>query len=452
MHFVLAAMLGPASFGAFALGFYSLQLLHSIGALGLYNGIQHFAPAIIASKTPANASPLFRKALILALCASCFLAFTLWLLTDSIAVVFQSQAFAESTSALAPALPFLVASTLVAYSFNVLGKPWKFTLARDVFPFVFMFMGIAIFATPNLKVEVISQGATAGFAFFGTMALIYFLFSLSKGSQTGVDAISSRELLAYSIPTALASGASLLYVQSDRLMLGLLSSDADVGVYSVSATICTQLSVLPATIAIILAPRLAKHRTSGSFSSEQSLFSQAVGWSIFLVMVGGALLISLSDVLLSLCGPLYLPGTPVIFTLVTAHMATSTFSTIAGYSLTICGKPLLSLLVSLLSAGVNIALNLLLIPRYGMIGAAYGTGAGLICAAILSTWLLRRHVNLSAFSPQQTRYVLYGAVIVSLAVFFRMLGQVELAAICLPILAALAGLRLFRYSGAIVRS
>jgi len=91
-------------------------------------------------------------------------------------------------------------------------------------------------------------------------------------------------------------------------------------------------------------------------------------------------------------------------------------SFLAGYTLVIINRQRFGIFVSLAALLVNVALNLLLIPYYGIEGAALVTVATELCVSLMLYLYIYRHEKLAPFSKKLIRVVfaVCGTVMVSL--------------------------------------
>ncbi|RLE23717.1 MAG: hypothetical protein DRJ65_11295 [Acidobacteria bacterium] len=159
----------------------------------------------------------------------------------------------------------------------------------------------------------------------------------------------------------------LLYLRIDIVMLGLLSGDAEVGLYFTAARVLEASFILPHVVMLVVFPRLAQR------GSGQKLFARTV------VALGlSGLLASLA---LAATGRWLIPqiyGADWIRTgdiLILLSLAAP--AVFLGYCLTqaLVAQDLQEryLVVALIGLGLNIGLNLFLIPRFGGMGAAGAT-------------------------------------------------------------------------------
>ncbi len=431
MNLVLARLLGPESFGALALAMLGMQILSSIGSLGMYNGLQHFAPLLQTDDGPGPVRRLIAKALLLSTLGATATGI-LWLLaTPTIADAFDNQLVAASMQPFSLALPFFAISTVTAFAFNSIGKPLGYTIFRDIAPYVFMFLGIGAWTVSSFSLERVCVGAASGIILWGVLSTALLWMSLPRPGSSSASLPSAWTLVRFSLPTAITAVASLIYLQSDRVMLGLLSSEADVGIYSVCSNMSMQLLVVPGAIAISLAPRLMILIRERGMTEAQRTYASGISSAAFVGAFLGCLIILFPTELLSLVGQEYTLGSGALQILTTGALCLGAPSVVAGYSLSICGKPKTALIISVASASINIGLNSVLIPRYGLSGAAIATCTALAVTAVTASAALNRHAGFRPWQPGWSTLASAIVAMIMIATTGMLLQAPLVAALCI---------------------
>lgn len=187
--------------------------------------------------------------------------------------------------------------------------------------------------------------------------------------KVGFDLKNLKELIIYSFPVMLASLFSTLLNQSDRYILGYLSSSADVGLYSLAYNICGLLNFL------VIAPfALAFSVMSwNKLKSENAVrfFTKNITY-LFFVITYLALALSLAT-----------PNLIKIFTLnkdywtakdvvpwIAIAMPFYGISIISFFSFYVTGKTFYVLYFTIAALIINVTLNFIFIPLFNMYGAA----------------------------------------------------------------------------------
>jgi O-antigen/teichoic acid export membrane protein len=247
-------------------------------------------------------------------------------------------------------------------------------------------------------------------------------------------------LLRYALPQSLARALYRANLWVDILMLTWLATLADVGVYRVSVALA-MLGALPVMASTTMfGPVVAELVYARDMDRLNALLKIVTRW---LIVISAPLYIGvllLPDLILALFDPAYLAGTTALGVLM-AGQAIYVACAPTGACLTNAGYAMLNLINGLVAVAINVALNLLWIPEYGIMGAA---GAS---ASALSLWSLLRvievHVLLKC-SPVSARSVvaIVGAVGMGLGLSGLLAGQGPLVRVLSVAAALLVGLGL----------
>ncbi|MDE7179929.1 MAG: flippase [Muribaculaceae bacterium] len=190
-----------------------------------------------------------------------------------------------------------------------------------------------------------------------------------------------------------------LYVFLNSIMLGFISGDAEVGYFTAGTRIPHIALVIIGTINNVLFPRCAYLLQQG----DREGFSQLIHKSLGLIqglayplMVG--IMVLSSPLIMIFCGPDYGPSVGVMLLNAPVILAI-TFANLTGVQVL---YPLdkLNILIMSVSVGavVNLGLNLLLMPRFGALGAAIATLVAEF--GVLTTQLIAGR-GLFPFTPRQ---------------------------------------------------
>ena len=189
----------------------------------------------------------------------------------------------------------------------------------------------------------------------------------------------------------------------DVLMLGLLADARDTGLYR-GATVLSQLVVFGLGIVnFLILPDIAGMHARGDRIGLQRLVTRAARIVSLMAAVGLGILLFAGHPLLSLLfGAEFTEAYMALIILAFGQLVNAVFGPVA-LVLNMTGHERLTLIGVLVAVGVNVLLNLLLIPRFGMEGAACASAAALITWNVVLAIILRRRVGYcsSVIRPRQ---------------------------------------------------
>jgi O-antigen/teichoic acid export membrane protein len=375
---ILARALGPTGRGTIA--FITVTALVAARLAGL--GIGE-ATAVFVAKRPEARGALLANAVVFMLGGA--------LVASAIACGALVAVGDERPAGVgAPELAILAGATLV----SALGESgYFFLLGTDRLKAVALITATASWVYPLFLLALWStvgltvlRAAIAWTAAESLRAAAYLGQALRGVTLARINLRLIAEAVSFGLRAWVGSLARFLNFRTDQILMGFLASEAALGVYAVAVNASEVLLYLPAAMATALLPAAA--RAEGGLRTEQALgtFRSAALLTAAAVLAAAAL------------GPLLLPVvfgaafeasvTPFLWLLPGAlgFAATAVFSSalMAGSS------PGLSSVGPLVALVLGIALDLVLIPRFGASGAAAAASAAFLTGGLAALVVFRR--------------------------------------------------------------
>ena len=165
-----------------------------------------------------------------------------------------------------------------------------------------------------------------------------------------------------------------IYTSSDMTILGLYKGDFQVGLYSTSVKIYNIVNTVVASVAWVVMPQLSANFEKKDYKRINALLKYSLN---FIIVLGLPCLVGLNaitkEIILLIAGEAYL-GAELSLRILTISLACSFISGWIGNMMLLpAGKEKICLKSSVVSALVNIVLNLILIPKWGLNAAAATT-------------------------------------------------------------------------------
>lgn len=322
-------------------------------------------------------------------------AFTVAVLHEQIARwLFGETRYAGAVLIAAAALPVTGLASLTRQVLRLRFQPWRYMTSALIA--ALGGSGVALTA-----VLVLDRGVEG--VFFGT--LVGALLSVAYNAVTGWAAIGRtfsrpelRTMLAFGLPL-LPAALSLWVLQFlDRIMLSKLGTLSDVGQYAVANRIAMPLLLLVTAFATAYAPFLLSLFSTDA-GAEKQLRGRMLGYVVGGLTVAGVALSLCSRELLAVLAPGFEDAYLAVWLIVIGTVAFgATAVTTAGFTLARRTKYMAT--YSGLAAAVNVGLNFILIPLWGMPGAAASTA---IAYLVLSTvyYLRAQDVYPTPYEPRK---------------------------------------------------
>lgn len=186
-----------------------------------------------------------------------------------------------------------------------------------------------------------------------------------------------------------------LRTRSHLLMLGLMKPAAEVGIYNVAQSTATPVLLVLGAFMALGAPRLAALYSQGRREVLQDSLERLMHW-IFWPSVVGALLIWWSaNLIFPLFGREFVRARPATMVLLLTNLVDAGIGPV-GWLLDLTGNQLSVVRARVGSVLIGLILDVLLIPRAGVTGAAIAASVGLL---VLAVWLYALNVKLLDLRP-----------------------------------------------------
>ncbi len=201
-----------------------------------------------------------------------------------------------------------------------------------------------------------------------------------------------RHLLSLTPAFTAALIISKLYNNTDSLILGFLRGVGEVGLYSIPAKASTALQALiPMAFVITLFPAFSYY-FDNSREKLKKIFEKSIGYLLMTAMPTALGLYILIPKILAFIWPSYLEAARP-FEIMTMALPFAFLSFPTGYFLNACNQPGKTTLNRGIGLAINIIMNIILIPRYGVLGAAISFAATNVIQFILDMVFVYRIIR-----------------------------------------------------------
>ena len=198
-----------------------------------------------------------------------------------------------------------------------------------------------------------------------------------------------RLWLGVSLPLLLLESFALLMMNIDILLLELFVTPDRIAVYFAAARTISFISFIHFAVSAVAIRRFALAYAERDAGRARAQLAKFRNWTLWPSLAAAVVFLGLGKFILALFGPEFPSAWPVMFALVSGHLARA----LAGPAeslLVVSGHQTYTAIVTGVTAALNIVLNLTLIPRYGLTGAGAATAAAFAFQALLLTLAARR--------------------------------------------------------------
>jgi O-antigen/teichoic acid export membrane protein len=205
-----------------------------------------------------------------------------------------------------------------------------------------------------------------------------------------------RYWMVTSLPIAFVDGFFLLLTYVDILILQMFVGPADIAVYYAATKTLAMLNFIYFAVSAASAHRFAQYYVAGETEKLESFLKDAVRWTFWPSLVFGLALLALGEPILALFGAGFTEGYPLLFVLIIGLLARSSVGP-AERLLSMQDQQMASAMIYACAFATNLVLCLILIPHFGLIGAACSTASAIVCESTLLYVITKRRLGLHIF-------------------------------------------------------
>lgn len=191
------------------------------------------------------------------------------------------------------------------------------------------------------------------------------------------------------------SVSSMIFNSIDQMMLGALVSASAAGAYNIAIRITNLVEIPTSSVAAIVFPQSARRIETDGKEAVKHLYEKSVGTILALLLPGLLFIFLFPDLVVTLLAGNTYPETIPILQVTILYCLLIPYGRQFGTLLDSMGKPKLTFCIVLICATINIVLNYILISKFGIIGAAYGTLSANAIGFVIAQSVLRKELNVN---------------------------------------------------------
>ena len=379
---VVARLLGVQLFGYYALGLTIYKFSSLMAQLGLNNGVLRFVPKLKNGTDDSAARGVVRSGLIISSLVGSLLAIGIYFGASWISnSIFKEPNLTGVLRSFSVGIPFFALMMIALYSTRSEKRMEYFVYVKN---FQLQFSFLAFFLVSYL-LGFRLYGATWSWVIATVAACLSSIFFLKNVFPKIIENYRPRkirELLKFSLPLVLVGVLQFLILWTDTFMLGALSSAETVGLYRAAVQTALLLGMVLRAFNSIFAPIISDLYSKKRQETLDLLFKTITRWVFVLTAPLFAIIIVAGDSVLEIFGPAFPVVWLPLILLGLSQMLDASMGPV-GYILIMSGNQKIEFYNVLFVALLNIALNFIMIPKLGTLGAALATGTSVICVNLI---------------------------------------------------------------------
>tara|TARA_R110000824_G_scaffold155226_2_gene327606 strand:- start:26614 stop:28008 length:1395 start_codon:yes stop_codon:yes gene_type:complete len=206
---------------------------------------------------------------------------------------------------------------------------------------------------------------------------------------------TKRWILA-SLPMLLTEGLYLVLLNSDIVLLGVFVDPDKVGVYFAATRIVNLVTFIYFAVAALAVPKFSELHAKGEQGELQHFVNNIIQWIFWPTLAAAIFILLFGRFALGFFGEGFEEGYVLLSILIVGFLARASTGPVE-YLLNMTGNQNATAATYAGAAVLNIALNLFLVPLYGLEGAAIATACSLVFASLWLYVSVRRRLGISAF-------------------------------------------------------
>jgi O-antigen/teichoic acid export membrane protein len=177
------------------------------------------------------------------------------------------------------------------------------------------------------------------------------------------------EFWRFTLPRGLAGVFAVTVLWLDTLLIGALRSTQDAGVYAAATRYLVFGAFASQAVILAIAPTMSELLTRRDMETARSVYRASTAWAMVIGWPAYLLFAIFAPALLSILGPGYVQAQDALTILALTMLVASGVGPV-DIVLLMGGKSAWNLLNTVAAVVLNVTLNILLIPRFGITGAA----------------------------------------------------------------------------------
>lgn len=417
---VIARLLGADVLGVFVLAWTTVMAASILTTFGFEGGFVRYISMYVGQGQEAEARSVFGFGIRFGVVAGALGTLLIVLLRGPLANAFFKEPRLEKAL-------FLIAFAMIPYTLTRL-QAAALRALKDVKRSI---IGAEIwYRVPRLAVFLLMfcmgfrltgiVGAVVVACGFSAVATLRFLrargpFLLAGGPRARIP---RREFATYSSQMLAETTTGFALLHSGRLVLGYYLPSADVGVYNVVVLLATLAALFTFSFNAIFSPIIAEvfHRRRAELM--ESLLHAITRWIVILTLPMFAWLLVSGEGILSIFGEEFVRGYLALGVLAGAQVIDSMAGSVSS-CLAMTKYQRYNVYNIFVMAVLSIALNVYLVPRMGITGAAVATGAAILLVNVARLIEGKLLLKVFPFDRSSLKIAVTAAVLLGLAALTR---------------------------------
>ncbi|CAK8722773.1 hypothetical protein KKHLCK_12040 [Candidatus Electrothrix laxa] len=407
----LSSMLIAQWYGAKVIGILAilnsfLMIVSIITVAGMDTAVMRIIPEHLIKYSSSSAAAIYHKILFIALVLSLLLGTISYHYADSIAEIFFSKPKLSYYFSLSSF--FIVFCSLKKINLQAVRsvKMIKMYCLLQITPQTSNLILLIAMSMLWTDKDIPIYALLLGIALTAILGWVTIENQLTKQRKPAdiIERTPFNHILSISFPMFTSSAMSFLISQSGIILLGMFSSEAEVGYYSIAVRLSLLTSFVLAAINTMTGPKISEEFQRGKIENVFAVAKNAsklIFWTTIPILL--LLIFSGHYILHHFYGLEFVKAYPALVILIFGQ-GVHAISGPTGLFMNMAGSQNQYKNMMLIAATLNLVLCILLIPKYSYVGAAIASSFSLIFWNITTLiYMIKKYGNVTAYLPLVSR-------------------------------------------------
>ncbi len=368
--FIATRSLTSVGAGEFFVAISLFAIMQGICSFGAETGLQYFVPAM----TKLSARRLIRIVWITSAVAGLIVASIVWFTAGWFGELFakgesSGDGAASVVRSIAILLPFAGLYEVSMGALRACDRVLMSTVLDRILRPLAQVAGMLVAAAFSTG----SRGAVLAWAIPNALSVVVATLLLVRVhlrlAAARTEETSQREFWRYTAPRAVARIAQTLTQRLDVLILAAVYSIEEAGVYGTVSRCMIAGVMIAGSLRQTIQPQLRRLILGGDRVAVKTMYGASTTWLVIVTWPIFIAMMTHAPVVMRSFGPGYVTGAHALM-LLSGAMLVSTACGLVDVVLLMLGRSWLSTINVVVALALNVILNLVLAPKYGMMGSA----------------------------------------------------------------------------------
>ncbi len=328
--------------------------------------------------------------------------------------IFNMPGLSNLLKILSPVFPFALANGVLLGMLNGLREMKKFAISTIIQSALMLVISVALiysgFGTAGVVIGIVLSSVFVCL-YLVRVSRVYFKIMFDEYTKT------TKKMLQFGLKVLAAGSINTINNQIDTILIGFFLASTDLGYYSVSIAYSSFFWLIPLSVQRITFPATSLYWSENNHIALNNMLNKSMKYcTVIMVLIGLGMGFFAQDIIITIFHKedFVFAALPLQILLIGTVIRGSIIQPIGG-SLSGIGRPGIDMKIIAIIAIVNTTLDIILVPKIGIVGAAIATTISLTVGSFTGLYFVVKFVHIKI----DARWFLniFGVAIIAIAMF-----------------------------------